>query len=222
MNRDDIDPDTIAERDLYDPDLTRALRALAPVNDEEGDAYAQALPHFARARRRHRTTTAVLAVAASVLIVGGISLATGSPGLSGVHTTNSPAHQGGPTRKTNPGPTADTQPRSDTTTLGGGNVAPPNVGTPSTSSTSATTTAGGAGGTHRQTFSSAGGSIVVRFGDRSVSLVSEQPGPGYTADVRSSGPTEVEVRFRTGSSGGTEHRIRLRFASDGSLIQEIT
>jgi hypothetical protein len=75
---------------------------------------------------------------------------------------------------------------------------------------------------HDETVNSAGGSIVVRVGGSTVTLVSSSPAAGFTADVRSSGPSEVEVRFRMGSSGGTEHRIRLRFDSNGTLQREVT
>jgi|GEM_PF-6069339 hypothetical protein len=217
--------------DLHDPELERALGALAPASTD--DAFARAMPHFARARRRHRAMTATLAVAASVVVVVGISLAGRNSGLSGVHTV--PAHHGTstpdnttPNRPPDGGTNPDGTPKTTRDTSGtsspkgpSGNTPPPNGGTTSTTTRINPPPASG-GGTHRQTFTSAGGSIVVDLGDRTVSLVSQQAANGYTADIRLQGPTEVDVRFRVGGSGQNEHRIRLRFDSNGALIPEIT
>ena len=75
---------------------------------------------------------------------------------------------------------------------------------------------------HDETVDSAGGSVRVRIAGTTVTLLADTPAPGYTADVRASGPAEVEVRFRMGSSGSTEHRIRLRVDSNGALQREIS
>ena len=100
---------------------------------------------------------------------------------------------------------------------------PGGTGLTTTSSTTSGTVPTVAPATPRdETVDSAGGSVRVRIAGTTVTLLSNTPAAGYGADVRASGPTEVEVRFRMGSSGGTEHRIRLRFDSDGTLRREVT
>jgi hypothetical protein len=67
-------------------------------------------------------------------------------------------------------------------------------------------------------YSSAGGSIVVLFSNGQVSLVSNTPAAGYSAEIHDNGPTRVEVRF---NDGQTEWRIRVDVAN-GQLAPEVT
>jgi hypothetical protein len=67
-------------------------------------------------------------------------------------------------------------------------------------------------------YSSAGGSIVVNFDGSSVSLASNSPAGGFTAEVHDNGPSRVEVRF---TNGQTEWRIRVD-VDNGALVPEIS
>ena len=81
---------------------------------------------------------------------------------------------------------------------------------------------GGAGtptpGPETHTYSSAGGSITIRFADGALSLLSTRPAAGFSEDRRDTGPTGVEVRF---DDGQTEWQIRVDMV-DGQLAVEIT
>jgi len=205
--------------ELDDPTLAAALSALAPERD--GDPYPAAHRRFVARRRRHRAMTAGAGLVGAAAIVGAALFLGGGPStLSGVRTVHPAGHGSStvpapstssstttPTAVT-PGPTASVPGRTDLTT------------TTSTTTGSAPTTTPAAA--HDETVDSAGGSVRVRIAGTTVTLLSSTPAAGYTTDVRSAGPPEVEVRFRTGSSGGTEHRIRLRFTSDGILQREVT
>jgi hypothetical protein len=61
------------------------------------------------------------------------------------------------------------------------------------------------------------GSITVSYGSNSVTLTSTQPGAGFAADVKSSGPEEVEVGFENGDA---ECEIKTRIES-GTLETDI-
>jgi hypothetical protein len=69
-----------------------------------------------------------------------------------------------------------------------------------------------------QSFSSVGGSITVSVTDGVLSLTSNSPAAGFSAEVQDNGPSRVEVRF---SDGQTEWRIRIELGS-GGLTSEIT
>ncbi len=225
---DDFD-DLHSPDDFDDPALGAALRALAPAaTDGDGsDAYARALPRFVHARRRRQATIVAGSVAAGLLVVVGIGLSSSSSLFSNVRTTD-PAGPGPsvstdvPTRPTDgsgpDGGRTSTDPIVTTTTSTPG---PPGASTTTTTEATGPPPNPTAPAGTRE-YSSAGGSVRVRIGDRAVTLLSNAPAPGYTADVRASGPAEVEVRFRQGTSGGTEHRIRLRFDANGQLQPEIT
>ncbi|HEY7107580.1 MAG TPA: hypothetical protein VH986_14355 [Acidimicrobiia bacterium] len=77
------------------------------------------------------------------------------------------------------------------------------------------TTAPPAGDT---TYSSPGGSIVVRRSGDVISLASSSPASGFTQELHDDGPTRVEVRF---TSDGTEWRIRVDL-TNGQLVAETT
>ena len=66
----------------------------------------------------------------------------------------------------------------------------------------------------QQSYSSAGGSIVVNFDGSTVSLASSSPAAGFTAEVHDNGPSRVEVRF---TNGATEWRIRVD-VENGALV----
>lgn len=203
--------------DFDDPALAAALGALAPTPD--GDPYPAAHAHFVRRRRRHRAAAAgsTLVGAAAVVVIAVVLGGGGGSGISGVRTV--PAHRGSSTSLpgTPSSTTHATAPTTTTTSPSRGAVGP-NATTTTTRPSTPTTAAA----PHDETVDSAGGSVRVRISGTTVTLLGNTPAPGYVADVRASGPSEVEVRFRTGSSGSTEHRIRLRFDSNGTLQREIT
>lgn len=205
--------------DLDDPQLAAALGALAPEAD--GDPYPAAHRRFEQRRRRHRIATVgagVATAAAAVVLIA--ALGSGSSGISGVRTVDPAGRRGGGDRTTTSTGPAVPSPVDDTTTST--TAGPPTLTAPTTPTTSATSTPPPGTATLREeTVDSEGGSIRVRIAGTTVQLLSTAPGPGYTADVRASGPTEVEVRFRAGESGEDEHEIRLRFDSDGTLRREI-
>ncbi len=203
--------------DLDDPGLAAALGALAP--EAGGDPYPAAHRRFVRHRRRRRVAAAAAGVAGVAAVVTAFAVLGGNgTDVAGVRTV-SPA--GGPSTSVPAGPTASS---STSTTLSPSTTTPtspsPTAGpdTPAGSATSTTT----AVAPRDETVESAGGTVRVRVTPTSVSLLGSTPAAGYTADVRASGPEDVEVRFRAGSSGGTEHRIRLRIRSDGTLEREVT
>ena len=59
---------------------------------------------------------------------------------------------------------------------------------------------------------------MVHFENGQVSLVSNSPASGYTAEIHDNGPTRVEVRF---NNGQTEWRIRVDVVN-GELVDEVT
>ncbi len=185
--------DALDPDDPNDPELARALRALAPAPPSDADVYARILPEFVRARQHRRVLTVSAAVAIAVAAVVGVVLTSGVPKSGGAKTAR----------------------RTTTTTAPPGRDAAANPTPASTPSTAPVS------GTKAETFRSAGGSIDVTLGARNVTLVSESPSAGYVADVRASGPTEVDVRFRPRNDGKTAHRIRLRFDSTGNLVRDI-
>ena len=64
-----------------------------------------------------------------------------------------------------------------------------------------------------QSFPLVGGSVRVRCTGDAASLVSSSPNPGYTMEVRSTGPERVEVRFTA-----SEHTSELRTWCTGGAI----
>lgn len=63
-----------------------------------------------------------------------------------------------------------------------------------------------------QTVDVLGGSVTVRYGDGTTELVSHVAAPGYTADLRSSGPQRVDVRFRS-----EDHESRVVVDQEGGV-----
>jgi hypothetical protein len=218
-------------RDELDDALTRGLGSLAP-SETQFDAdttLAGMRPRLQRARQRHRFAQAGTALAlVGVLAAGTAVLATRPEGTSTVETPVGSV----------PDDTT-TQPTTTTTTTRPPATTTPPTSTPGTTTPGSTpgatpgTTPGGSGGgtspattpgTARapvapttKTYTTVGGSAVVRLQDPNVSLVSQSAAPGYTATVHKSGPDEVDVRF---DNGENETRIRVRF-HDG-MLDELT
>ena len=184
----------------------------------------------ARTRRRAAFTGAVGAVAVAVVAV---SFALGGGGGSSVRTppaTHGTVPQPEPPVVTS-APSVTPTPNGDVisgTNRGGvfndtsGSADAGSSGSSGTSSTSsdgssATPTTAPAA-PQEQPYSSAGGSIVVAFSNGQVSLVSNAPADGFTAEVHDNGPTRVEVRF---TNAQTEWRIRVDVVN-GQLVPEIT
>ncbi len=88
---------------------------------------------------------------------------------------------------------------------------PPEAAEVTTTAPGVTTTAGGAdppgaeppaGAAEDATraFSLPGGTVVVRFGDRGVQLVSASPAPGFRVEILDGGPDSVAVEFESSAS----------------------
>jgi hypothetical protein len=215
------------ERDDLDRALSAGLADLAPAEPDATSALTALRPRMQRARTRHRVLQGS-AVAAVVLVLGvGAALASPSDKRAHVQVTNpsstqDPADRSRGTSTTVPETT--TLPASTTIPSNGGFPGiggPPNttpVTTPgATSATTPTPTAvpdPGTNSTHR----SDGGSIVVRFQNRQLSLISSAPATGFTATVHANKPDDVEVRFR--NRDGDETRVRVRVV-DGRIQEEI-
>jgi hypothetical protein len=188
-------------------------------------------PRLERARTRRRAamtgavaTLAVAVVAVSFALSGGGESSVRTPPAShstvprpdpsapttapGGVTTPTVDDHGGGTGTTIPQP-ADTGP--STGAAGSGTGTSPGDGTPVTPTTAPPAS-------EEQAYSSAGGSIVVLLSNGQVSLVSNTPAAGYSAEIDDNGPSRVEVRF---TSGQTEWRIRIELDS-GALTSEIT
>jgi hypothetical protein len=87
----------------------------------------------------------------------------------------------------------------------------------STSIPTTTTASGDDGATTTRTLHGNGGSVTVRQAANSVVLVVATPAAGFAADVRSTGPDKVEVRF---SSSRAETRIEIE-RKDGQSRERV-
>jgi hypothetical protein len=211
--------------DLFDDELRRRFGAGA-AHDGDPDVVLDAMrPRLQQARMRRRASFAsAIAGAAVVVVVLAFVFGTGGGGGGSVRTppaSNSPATTA-PTAPTTTAPnggtvTQETTPSTvddhgdDSTT-----ATTPTVpeSTPNTNAPPAISPAP----PHDETFTSDGGTIVVRLADGQVSLVSSSPAPGFTAETTDNGPTRVEVRF---SNGQVEWRIRVDL-DNGVLVPEIS
>jgi hypothetical protein len=213
-------------RDELDDALTRGLRSLAP-SDTQFDAdvtLAGMRPRLQRARLHHRFALAGTAlVIVGVVAAGSAVLATRPEGTNQVETpvasipddTSTPVSS---TTTTRP-PTPTTSP----STTSGTTPATPNS-TPATTPTGGGVTPGATPGTSAglpqppttKTYTTVGGSAVVRLQNPNVALISQSAAAGYTAIVNKSGPDEVDIRF---TNGENEARIRVRF-HDGQLEEQ--
>ena len=218
--------------DPFDDELRRRF-ASGATGDADPDAVLDAMrPRLQRARTRRRASIAgALGGAAVVVVVVLFVLGAGGGGNTGsVHTppaTHSPVR---------------TLPTAPTTGPSGGSATPDSVPAPiddhgvDAASGATTPTTPEAPGDATATsvppaltppaneppsdtsYSSDGGSIVVRLADGALSLVSSAPAPGFSADVHDDGATRVEVRF---SNGSTEWRIRVDLVN-GQPVPEVT
>jgi hypothetical protein len=216
-------------RDALDDALTRGLGSLAPSESQfDADATLTGMrPRLERARLHHRITIAgsTLAIVA-ILLAGTAVLTNRSEGSSKIET---PTASSVPDDTTTRPTTTTTRPSTATTPSTTPGVTTP-TSTPASTpdSTPGSTPSGGLtpGATPgtapapvaptTKTYTTVGGSAVIRLQDPNVTLVSYSPAAGYSAIVDKSGPDEVDVRF---TNGENEARIRVRF-HDGQLEEE--
>jgi hypothetical protein len=210
-------------RDELDRALAAGLGGLAPDGDDPDVALSSMRPRLRRARNRRRMVRASTMLGGFVMM-GSVAFALTGPQQEKVRVQAPSTTRPAPARATSPTRvSATTAPRSSTpsTTV---TAAPPPAarptvpvggGAPPTSAPApdeATTTTIQS---ELRTYSSDGGTITVRYSHGNLTLVSYRAAPGYTAEVHSTDPQDVEVRF----SGPDEHRIRIR-AEEGHLSEE--
>ena len=220
----------------FDPVDDELRRRFGDQAADPGDAdrvLDELRPRLRRARTRRRAAFSGALATVAVLLVLAVVALSGGGGRGSVRTP--PAGGAGDVR---PGPgVTTTVPQPTVTTLddhgGGGSGADDStVTTPGPADGAGT---GGTGGTgaatpaadpvppsaptvRQESYSSAGGSIVVTSDGTAVSLVSQTAATGYTAEVHDNGPTRVEVRF---DNGQTEWRIRVDLVN-GDLVPEVS
>jgi hypothetical protein len=221
-------------RDELDRALASSLGAMAPDVDDADATLSTMRPRFQRARTRHRVMQTSIVVAV-VLVVGAIA-ALAAPGtrrgsvqVSTSSTTDTerrtstvPSTATPKTVPTTAGPAASTP-----TTQGNNGQAPPNtsVRTPASTPTAAPPATGGPAPTtpvasdQVKTYHSTGGDMTVRFSGGALHLVSHSAAAGFTAEVHTQKPDDVEVRF---NNGNTEWRIRVRVDNGKLQPAEIT
>ena len=215
---DDLRPDPV------DDELSRRFGAGAPVNSDPDVVLDAMRPRLQQARTRRRASFAsAIAGVAVVVVVLAFVLGSGGGGDGSVRT---------PPASNAPRLTVPTVP---TAAPSGGSATPDTVPstvddhgddsatvtTPTVPETTPVTNAPPAISPPApvdRSYSSAGGSIVVRLLDGQASLVSSSPSPGFSAEVSDNGPTRVEVRF---SNGQTEWRIRVDVVN-GELVPDIS
>jgi hypothetical protein len=217
---DDLHPDAL------DDELRRRFTGGSPAGSDPDVVLDAMRPQLQQARTRRRASFAS-AIAGVAVIVVVLAFALGSGGGGGSSVRTPPASNGPsntvPATPTTSGvggsATPDTVPDStddhgnDGTTATSTPVPEDTVPAPVTTSDSQLVPAD-----QDATFSSAGGSIVVRLSGGAASLVSSSPAAGFSAEVHDNGPTRVEVRF---SNGDTEWRIRVD-VQNGQLVPEVT
>jgi hypothetical protein len=67
-----------------------------------------------------------------------------------------------------------------------------------------------------RSYHSSGGSITVRIGHGSVTLLHVDPATGFTPETHDSGPDRVDVRF---IRGGQTYRIELQVDGNGQVVR---
>jgi cytoskeletal protein RodZ len=218
-------------RDDLDITLARGLTSIAPSIGDTDATLESIRPRFRRARARRRARLAgSLAAVVAAAVVGTAALTqhpdhdrvrvqghgTTTSQTSGTArpaptttrpstSTTSASHASTPTTHAHPTPALGTAPATTPNTV-------PRAPQASTPSPTTTTPA-----PRTKTYATTGGSVTVRIQGTSVTLVSSSPSAGFTQDVRSAGPDEVEVRF---SNGQHESRVRVRF-ENGQLQEDI-
>jgi len=148
--------------------------------------------------------------------VGGDPATTADPGGAAAPSTaapsvSSPGKPTTPVTSTSAGPsgkasTTATQPSAATTTPAPTTASTRAAPSPSPTTSPPTTAAS----VTEQTFVLTGGSVRVRCTGAAAQRLSSNPASGYTMDIRSSGPQQVEVRF-----DGAEHRSELKASCTG-------
>jgi len=215
-------------RDELDRALGRGLSGLASGVD--ADAALTALrPHLRRARTRRRVaqaTAGVVALAAVISVAGAITashndrvrLASATTTTRAHRTTTSMAH----TTTTTAAPSPSTSVTPTTRPLSSSPTTAPPVSTPGTTETPtsvpttvSTPTTTSAPGLH--TYRSEGGTLTVRFEHGSLSLVSYHANAGYTAELHTNQPDEIEVRFYVGAEEVSRLGVRVE---NGQLVTD--
>jgi len=223
--------------DARDDTLARELRGLAPGEFElDADAALGSMrPALRRARARRRLTVTSTALGVfAVAVVGVAALRHDGPSKLNIQGRSRPVSTAPvkppitvppTTWPTVENPPATTPPYVPPTTqadhLRSGSGPTPTITTPAptpTTSTSRGETTTTVAPPSTKTYSSVGGHATIRFAAGKLTLVSYAPTAGYTSDVRTNAPDEIEIRF---SNGNGESRIRVR-VQDGVLRPEIT
>ncbi|MGI9595602.1 MAG: hypothetical protein ACR2QK_05560 [Acidimicrobiales bacterium] len=221
--------------DGFDDHLRAQFLRAFPSGEDPVRVLDEMTPALGRARRVHRTKQAVMAVAASVLLVGGVGLAADRFGVLSDDTmtvagdpenvTDPPTDDGPDTPLAVTGTTSQGRTESDQTTVPAGTSSVVDT----TTSTVETTTTGGPTTTSTDQPSSTGvgspsttiiesvcGSIAVSVVGQSANLIESLPAGGYSADEKSTGPNSIEVSFE----GGGEHCELKAEMRDGRLEVE--
>ena len=233
-------------RDEIDGALANSMSAIAPEVADTEETLAALRPRLRRARARRRLAQGSLVAAALVVLLSAVALgaANGSKGHVHVEAPSSVPGSTAARTSTTREPTSTTTPttrataRQPTVTSPSKNapglplpIAPPATNpdrgsfpqgargsrsTPSPPSAPGTTAPTSAGQIH--TYGSAGGNLTVRADNGRLSLVSFTPALGYTPQVRTNQPDDIEVRF---DSRTEEWVIRVR-VENGAPAAEIT
>jgi hypothetical protein len=216
-------------RDDLDRALGSGLAGLAPDPGDPDAVLASLRPRLRRARTRHRVARASTLIAALVFLGSAAAVATnrgttGHVSVAAPKTTTSSRGartHASTTTASAPRPTTSLPPRgtdSSSTTLRV--VAPPassdRSGPAAHSPSGSTTTVAPTASVH--TYSSPGGTLTVRYRPGALTIVSYHATPGYTAEVSSAQPDDIEVRF---SDDEHEFQIRVR-VDNGKLVREIS
>jgi hypothetical protein len=214
------------ERDPLDETLGEGLRGLAPSEFalDADRTLGELRPRLRQARARRRLALSTSVLGALVVVVGGAALLRHDPS-SRLDVQGRPrptVSTLGPSTSVEHRATTTTAPSRSNTTVPGPVVTAPTTPptTPATSPTSSPTSSPTTivpPAPVTKTYSSAGGRITVRFAGGRLTLVSKSPAVGYTAEVHTQQPDDVEVRFR---SADREWRVRVR-VENGKLRPEI-
>ena len=185
--------------DPFDDELRRRFAGSAPAGSDPDVVLDAMRPQLARARTRRRASFASAIAGVAVIVIALAFVLGGGGGSSSVHTP--PATQG-PIRTVPPTPTTagvgGSATTPDTLPDDHGNDEPTGVTTPSVpdaadeapqTSTPTELTPPTQAVPADTPYSSDGGSIIVRFENGQVSLVSNSPAAGFSAEVHDNGPT---------------------------------
>ncbi len=101
------------------------------------------------------------------------------------------------TRVRRPRPTSTTNGGSVTSTSNGGSTSSTNGGSVTSSTNGGSTTSTTAAPTQEATYNLIGGWVRIAYGPGIVELVSAAPNPGFSIEVKETGPDRVEVEFES-------------------------